>query len=419
MKYDQVILGENCEYSMDSESTGVNNNVLVIGGTGCGKTMSISEPRLLGTCNSSLITTVTKRRIVDKYAPQKRREGYEVLELNFADAERSTVGYDALDYIGSYEDITDYAQSVVASNPKKKRSNEDPYWDDCSVSLLSALMAYCMMTKEHATMADVMRMIDRMNIRDGVGQIETDLDQKFSTLAERRPDCFAVARWNTFRNLPIKTASCVYSTLKTSLDRVFTPSVLALSRKKRRVDFRSIAGKKTLLFVVTSPMNQAQQSFINLFYAQAFKELFEFAEEQPEGVLPIPVHILCDDFATGGRVQDFDQHISIFREKGISVTVLLQSLTQLESMYGEKEATTVVNNFDTMVYMGGMDLGTARNMSQRANLPLEDVLYMPIGQIMVFRRGQRPTVTQRYNILANPMYQKITEEYKIAVEGSR
>lgn len=179
---------------------------------------------------------------------------------------------------------------------------------------------------------------------------------------------------------------------------------------KSKIDFEQMATKKTILFVTTSAVNPALHCFVNIFYAQAFKQLFEYAENRPDGILPLPVHVLCDDFATGSRILNFPEYISIFREKGISVTLLLQSESQLEQMY-ESSSTVVINNCDSYIYMGGMDLKTAQNISLRLNVPLDEVLYMPIGQEVIFRRGQRPILTQRYDIRKNALYQRITKEY--------
>ena len=143
-----------------------------------------------------------------------------------------------------------------------------------------------------------------------------------------------------------------------------------------------------------------------------FKQLFVYAETLPSGRLPIPVSVLADDFATGSRILNFPEYISIFREKQISVMILLQSEVQLERMYGYEDAVTIIDNCDTYVYMGGMNLKTCRNISERLNVPLEDVLYMPLGQEVIFRRGHRPVTTQRYNILSNRLYQEITQVYE-------
>ena len=115
----------------------------------------------------------------------------------------------------------------------------------------------------------------------------------------------------------------------------------------------------------------------------------------------------------------FDQYISIFREKGISVTLLIQSESQLSSTYGSDAATTIINNCDSYVFLGSNDLRTAQNISLRANLPLEDVLYMPVGPEILFRRGQKPIMTKCYSIMENELYQKVTREYERRIEREK
>ena len=415
MATDRMILGKNAVYSTDSNETGLNNNVLVCGSSGCGKTMSISEPCLLETYHTSLIATVTKRRIVDKYKTTLEKRGYVVEDLNFIHPMESNVAYDPLEYINSYSDITFLAESIVRANPRKDRSNADPYWDEAATSLLSAEIAYTIMTKDNATFADVLELHDGIDFRENGGQITTSLDHKFEYLAEKDPSCFAVSCWKSFHLLPIKTASCVFGALNTTIDTIFSPELRKMIKMKKKVDFEKIATQKTVLFVSTSAVNPAPHCFINVFYAQAFKALFEYAVSLPSGKLPIPVRVLCDDFATGSRILNFPEYISIFREKKISVTLLVQSESQLESMYGREDATTIINNCDTYLYMGGMDLKTGRSISERLNAPLEDVLYMPIGQICVFRRGQKPIITSRYDIQKDEQFQQVTRAYEYSI----
>lgn len=407
-----MILGENAIYSTDFTETGLNNNVLVCGCSGCGKTMSISEPRLLETSNSSLIVTVTKRRIVNKYKSLFKQRGYTVEDLNFINPTDSGVSYDPLQYIASYADITFLAESIVNADPKKDRSTGDPYWDEAAISLLSAEISYTLMTKERATFADVLKLHDKLDFKEDCGRIITSLDQKFEYLEQVDSGCYALACWKSFHRLPIKTASCVFGTLNTALDTIFSPELRKMIALKRKVDFERLASRKTVLFISTSAVNFALHRFINIFYAQAFKALFEYAESLPNGTLPIPVHVLCDDFATGSRILSFPEYISVFREKQISVSLLVQSESQLVSIYGVEDATTIINNCDTYLFMGGMDLRTGRSVSERLNMPLDEVLALPIYQEIIFRRGQRPFITRRYNILENKLYQTITTRYQ-------
>ena len=415
---DRLILGdgENCIFSSDSQKTGLNNNILVIGTSGCGKTVSIIEPRILETFNKSLIATVTKRRIVKKYSMVMRRQGYKVLDLNFVRPGEGNCGYDPLMHISSYNDITFLARSIVMANPQKAQSNADPYWDDGAVSLFSAELCYILQTKDNSTLADVLEFHNKLTFEERNGVITTNYDRKFEYLAEKDPSSFAVSCFKTFKQLPVKTASCLFSALNTTIDSIFNPELKEMFRMEKMVDFEELASEKTVLFITTSPVNSSLNSFISSFYGTVFKELFEFAENQVDGRLPIPVDVLADDFATGCPVNMFEQYVSIFREKGLSVTALIQSESQLSSLYGSEKATTIINNCDTIVFLGSMDLDTGRSISVRANRPLEDVLYMPIGSEIIFRRGMRPIFTKRYNIFQNEMYKKITEDYEKHIE---
>lgn len=417
MTKDRVILGEGCIYSADSSETGLNNNVLVCGSSGCGKTMSVSEPRLLETRESSVIATVTKRRIINKYKELFLQRGYDVQDLDFVNPERGNIGYDPLRFVRNCQDITFLAESIVKANPRKDNSTADPYWDEAAVSLLSAEIAYVLMLDEDATFADVLEMHDGMDFKERNSRIETSYDSRFERLEKEDPGSFAVSCWKSFHLLPIKTASCVFGTLNTTIDTIFAPQLREMMAMKNKVDFEKLASRKTILFITSSPVNPALNCFINMFYGHVFKQLFEFAEDRPDGTLPLPVHVLCDDFATGSRILNFAEYISIFREKKISVTLLVQSESQLESMYGPSDTTTIINNCDSYLYMGGMDLMTARNISQRLNAPLDEILYMPLGQEVLFRRGQRPVVTRRYNVREHDTYRRITETYEKEVEG--
>ena len=413
---DKVVYGENCIYSTDCLETGLNNNAIISGPSGSGKTMSITESCLLETYERSLVVTVTKRRIVNKYTALLKKRGYEVQDLDFVHPDKGDIGYDPLRQVKSYQDITFLAESIVKSNPRKERSNADPYWDDTAISLLSAEIAYTLMSKKHPSFSDVLDMHDRLNFKEDGGQISTSYDDEFAALAKKDPTCFAVTCWKSFSMTPIKTASCIFGALNTAIDTIFSPDLRKMMSMSRQVDFKDLGRRKTVLFVTTSPVNPALHCFVNMFYGHIFKQLFEFAENQPNGTLPVPVHVIADDFATGSRILNFAEYISIFREKKISATLLLQSESQLESMYGTDDATTIINNCDTYVYMGGMDIKTAHHISVRLNMPIDDVLYMPLGQIVMFRRGQRPVITQRYNILENELYQQVTKEYESTME---
>ncbi len=419
MRHERVILGENCSYSTDSRITGLNNNRVIVGGSGTGKTVSLLEPELLEllrTGESSMIVVATKRRLAEKYRDPLKKAGYRVYNLNFAEPEKSDCCYDPLKYVRTEEDITDLASTVVLANEKKNNARQDPFWDDSAISLLSAECALVLEHNKHS-FADVVHIQNSMFLTDsGKSGIATSIDAAFDELMARKPHCCAGKYWRTFRENPERTAKCVFTALNTSMDKLFTTKICTMMKEKPYLDFRKIASEKSVIFVTTSPVKKTLHNLAQMFMAQAVKELFEIAEQRPDGRLQIPVHISFDDFATGGRCANFPEYISIFREKGLSSTILLQSEAQLRQMYGD-DAVTILDNCDSYVYLGGNNIDTARNISIRVNLPVDEVLHMPVGQVFIFRRGQQPVITQRYDIFRDQDYQRITDEYEQVVQS--
>lgn len=412
--HDRIILAQGCTYSSDTSKTGLNNNQIIVGGSGSGKTMSITEPCLLHTHDRNLIVTATKSRIVWKYKPLLEQRGYRVEILDFSNLKNCTVGYDPLKFVRSQEDVIFLARSIVMADPRKKgNTHMDPYWDEASISLLSALIGLVQLRGEEQApcFADVVRQCQRLRVNYTSSNIRTNLDLDFQGLEFGMPGNSASANWESFCHLPPRTAACVTGMLNTCIGHLFNADLLDMMRLSQQVDFERFAREKTVLFVVTSPVNPALSSLISLFYATAMKELFELAEHRAGGVLPIPVHMVCDDFATGAPIPDFAQYISIVREKGLSITLLCQSESQLESVYSPAEATTIINNCDSYVFTGCMDLQTARNVSLRLNAPVDEVLAMPLGTFAVFRRGEQPVLTRRYPILDDPEYQRLMQPH--------
>lgn len=419
MIYDQMVLGEGVVFGTDCNITQVNNNVLVCGSSGCGKTMSILEPKLLCTNHSSLIIALSKRRLVSMYTELFKDRGYQVLDLNFVAPEETETAYDPLQYLKSWTDVTFLAKSIVMADARKETSVADPYWDESAVSLLSSLICYVLMTKRHGNMADVIELFHELSIKKSDDLIRTTLDSDFEVIRKADPHCLAISCWDTFHQAPMKTAGCILSSLGTMLDTVFTPDLCKMMRNSEKIDFKRLSEEKTVLFITTSAVNTSLNTFVNIFYSQIFKELFEIGEKRHDGKLARPVQVLCDDFACGARILNFAEYISIFREKGISVTMLLQSESQLRAIYGEYDAKTIINNSDTYIYLGGLDLDTAVSVSRRLNAPLEDILYMPVGQEIIFRRGQKPIITKRYNILENQEYKKMLSGSSYCKDSSR
>ena len=235
----------------------------------------------------------------------------------------------------------------------------------------------------------------------------TSLDVFFDEAEHKHRNNQFCRRWRTIRGNAPRTASCIYSVMNNAVDKLMTEEALKMMCNSKKISFEELSNKKTVLFVTTSPVNKTMQKLTNMFFTDAFRLLFEYAESLPSKELPLPVHLICDDFATGCKIPYFYEYLSVFCAKKISVTLLLQSESQLSYMYGKSEATTIINNCDTYVYFGGMDDETSYNNSKRRNVPIEDVYAMPLEQVIVFRRGTKPRTSRRYQTYEDKLYKDL------------
>ncbi len=433
-------LGEDkrCHISTDCKETGLNNNIMVVGGSGSGKTMSVMLPIICNLESSNAVVVHTKRGIYDKSRKILKEKGYNVLLVDLNDPTRSPYGYDPLLQCKSLADVQNLAHTIAYAETSKNEPPRDPYWVQNAETVLNLVLRYVYeghyekgrSMKEALHLLNYLQYTENSDVRDdpptkdeieevaeyakevgeeGNSVLEMEMatreriKRKYPLHGEMRNwydiDSAAYKEWNMFINFPDGTAAGVIGAVKAPLANIFNSDIKnILEGNLPQLDARELLKPKTVVFIYVSPVNTAQHRFCSILYHQLFKGLFELGEGGAEGVLPHPVHVLCDDFATGCRVQDFHELISIFREKGISATMLVQSESQLSSMYGKADATTIINNCDTYIYLGGMDMDTANNVSKRLNCPMNDVLNMPLGQEYFFRRGQKPVVTKRYNI---------------------
>ncbi len=388
----------------------INDNAVIVGATGSGKTFSVMVPTLMAQKNGSLIASFSKKDLVYSLAEQKRQHGYKVYILDYSDPMVSEHCYDPIQSIKQYEDISHLSKAIIDAGGRYTGSDADPYWGIAAAQGLDGLIAYVLMTKKRKTFADVLDMFDEMGLNLDGNLSRTALDADFEYLKSKNGNCFATRAFSAMRNLAPKTASCVYSTLSSSLHEMFTEGLRDMIRTKQHISFRQAGLEKTAIFMISSPVNSAVNSFINMVFAQAIKELFQLAQEQKDYKLPIPVRLYFDDFACSARVADFDKQISIFRSTGVSAMLLIQSESQLKSLYGEKSATTILNNSGTYVYMaGGMDMETCRHMGNCLDLPMTSILSMKIGQEILMQSGQKPIITTRYNTPEDANYKQLLQ----------
>ena len=417
MEFDQVILGNGYVDSTDEHETGRNNNRMIVGPPGSGKTFSYAVPRYLHAQHTSFASMISKRSIYEKCHKSLEDNGYHVLDLNLADPEISKYGFDPMRYVRNADDANWLATTMVQSNPEEGGfSKNEEFWIKGSESLLGSIIGLVHETQNQASLITVLEVLDSLEIYTCGDSIETNLDDAFRKLKRQNPSSYACNCWKTFRSQPPKTAENIYGTLHINLDKVYTPALRKLIQLEEQIDVRSIATELTALFITVSPVNTAMHPYAVLCFSQIMKSLYEYSEMLSEKRLPVPVELIFDDFASACRIPDFSKYISVFREMAISAALLIQSESQLGSLYGERDATTIINCCDTYLYLGGMDLASCRSVSEKLDIPLSDVLWMPVGEEVIFQRGKRPVRTERYPVLEDPEYQRAEAQFQQSLQ---
>lgn len=408
---DKVILAQNIELSGGLGTSRPNDNQIVFGGTGTGKSMSIALPTLCHTHESSIIGTFAKRKVVDKLAYYFKRLGYATHVWNLANPGHDDAIPDPLMYVHTDDDVQEYARQIAHSNPEYDRSSHfDPYWRDASIGLMTGLIYYVLETDKRPTTKKVIDCFYNFHITESGRAIETTFDERVADLAKRNPASMAVRKLRSFMQLPYATAGCVRDDLEKCIQTIFPASIQRAMSRSACIDFQKFATELTAVFIITSPVRVAQYSFANVLFAIAISRMIEFAESRQDGHLPRNVKLFFDDFSCGFPVDNFDKTISTFRAAGISSLMLCQSLSQLDATYGQDKSTVILDNCSCMVYMpGGMNTRTCSFVSQMTDMPLEEVMFMELGSLIVCQSGKRPVVAKRYDTLSDPLYQEMME----------
>ncbi|MBR5597147.1 MAG: type IV secretory system conjugative DNA transfer family protein [Lachnospiraceae bacterium] len=389
IKEHDVILAQDQYYSTDCKKTLINNNVLVVGTAGCGKTRSIVSPNILQASGSYVISD-PKGLLHKKYGRYLSRKGYEIKVVDFVHPEDSDP-YNFFKYIHSTKDIVKVSHMLMSCCGEGRNSLADPFWEEAGEILLSALIAYLWegRPKKEQNLRCILKLLATCEINESYANEKTILDRLFDEVRKRNPNSFAVSQYDKFRLGAGKTLRSVLIVLGTKLGRYDFKEMQKMTASDK-INMASIGCRKTAVFVIISDKDRSMDGYANLFFTQTMDELCRYADDRCEnGELPVPVRFIMDDFATNCVIADFPRMIASIRSRRISTMLMVQTESQLEEYYG-KDGRTIIGNSDTYIYMGGNDLETARNVAARCDLPLKKILYMPVGTNWIFRRGQLP-----------------------------
>ena len=345
-----IILAENNYLPLDKRG---NVNVLVVGGSGSGKSASYSIPnahQMLG----SYVFTDPKGELYDRTAGYLREHGYKIKVLNLVHPQYSD-GYNPLLHISSEIDVDVIANTIVKGQ-KSEGGGSDPFWDDSAETLLKSLIYYLMATRpeEEQNLASCAEMVRAANSNGG-SNLLTEL---MSQLPYDHP---ARMNYKSIEIAPEKTYSSILSTLQSKLGKFDSKEIAELTSTDT-INFEEIGSEKTAVYVISSDTHGAYDFLLTIFFAQMIQQLYDFADNNG-GKLKERTYFILDEFANIGRIPDFDKKISTSRSRGISFSVILQNLDQLEAIY-EKANETIIGNCDTHVFLGSNSQKTVEYFSK-------------------------------------------------------
>ena len=421
------IFAKGCKRTEDTRVSGLNNNVLVCGAPGSGKTGTYVLPTLYST-NNSVVVADTKRTLYRNYAKELRKRGFNVHVLDFVEPEKSEP-FNILDGIrrkektirrvvcpGEVDDqgnvlleeevmdvtVESYRQqdvqkivSLLIPNGK----HEDRFWIEGSRMVMTSLIAYVLeqLPKEEQHMGSVADLFRQMcNDMADCGSVSF-----FDELENTDPESFALKKYNLFRTLckADKTWVCISQFVANALE-VFDTEENAAMLCRSGIDLADCGREKTVLFLNLSDCDRSQENIVNALYAQLFQKLIETADENG-GHLKVPCHVIIDDFASW-YIPDFDLIMAVIRSRGISASIILQSISQLEGLYGKAQASTLCNCCDTMLFMGTQDMATARFFSDKAGMLPESILFLDNDHLWLFTRGEKAKLVEKFKPYAKP-----------------
>ena len=345
-----IILAENNYLPLDKRG---NVNVLVVGGSGSGKSASYSIPnahQMLG----SYVFTDPKGELYDRTAGYLREHGYKIKVLNLVHPQYSD-GYNPLLHISSEIDVDVIANTIVKGQ-KSEGGGSDPFWDDSAETLLKSLIYYLMATRpeEEQNLASCAEMVRAANSNGG-SNLLTEL------MGQLPYDHPARMNYKSIEIAPEKTYSSILSTLQSKLGKFDSKEIAELTSTDT-INFEEIGSEKTAVYVISSDTHGAYDFLLTIFFAQMIQQLYDFADNNG-GKLKERTYFILDEFANIGRIPDFDKKISTSRSRGISFSVILQNLDELEAIY-EKANETIIGNCDTHVFLGSNSQKTVEYFSK-------------------------------------------------------
>ncbi|GLX74652.1 conjugal transfer protein TraG [Faecalibacterium duncaniae] len=414
-----------------------NKNVLVVGGSGSGKTRFWLKPNLLQ-CHSSYVVTDPKGTIVLECGQAMLKNGYKVKVLNTINFKKS-MHYNPFAYVHSEKDILKLVTTLM-TNTKGEGSGGDPFWEKSERLLLTALIAYLHYEApvEEQNFATLLEMLNTMQVLEDDEEYQNPVDLLFEELAKKKPNSFAGRQYKLYKLAAGKTAKSILISCGARLAPFDIQELRDLTMYDE-LQLDTLGDKKTALFLIMSDTDSTFNFLISMVYTQLFNLLCDKADDVYGGKLPIHVRCLIDECANIGQIPNLEKLVATIRSREISACLVLQARSQLKAIYKDN-ADTIVGNMDSQIFLGGSEPTTLKDLSEmlgketidafntsdtRGNSPSYGTTFQKMGHELLSRdelavldggkcilqlRGVRPFLSDKYNLTQHPNY-KLTSDY--------
>ena len=414
-----------------------NKNVLVVGGSGSGKTRFWLKPNLLQ-CHSSYVVTDPKSTILLECGNAMLKNGYKVRILNTINFKKS-MHYNPFAYVHSEKDILKLVTTLM-TNTKGEGSGGDPFWEKSERLLLTALIAYLHYEApvEEQNFATLLEMLNTMQVLEDDEEYQNPVDLLFEELAKKKPNSFAGRQYKLYKLAAGKTAKSILISCGARLAPFDIQELRDLTMYDE-LQLDTLGDKKTALFLIMSDTDSTFNFLISMVYTQLFNLLCDKADDVYGGKLPIHVRCLIDECANIGQIPNLEKLVATIRSREISACLVLQAKSQLKAIYKDN-ADTIIGNMDSQIFLGGSEPGTLKDLSEilgketidsfntsdtRGNSPSYGTSFQKLGHKLLSRdelavldggkcilqlRGVRPFLSDKYDLTQHPNYQ-YTSDY--------
>ena len=356
------LLTQSVRIGLDGKKHRRNLNVLVVGGSGSGKTRFFAKPNVMQ-ANTSMVILDPKGEITRDTGDLLRSKGVDVKVLDLINMWRSHC-YNPFVYLKEDNDVQRLVTNLFKSTTPKGAQAQDPFWDAAASILLLALIFYLKYEAppDEQNFSMVMEMLRSSEVKEDDENFVSVLDELYERLEMRDPDHIALKYYRSYRSGSGKTLKSIQITLAARLDKFNLESLAALTITDE-LDLAMLGEKKTALFVIIPDNDSSFNFLVSILYTQLFQQLFYSADHDHGGTLPTHVHFIMDEFANVSLPDDFDKILSVMRSRGVSVSIILQNLAQLKALF-EKQWESIVGNCDEFLYLGGNEQSTHKYVSE-------------------------------------------------------